>query len=619
MDDYDGDELHSDPGTFSSESDASFEFDSSDSDSSEKSTIPDSARAFPFVENKTSHDESKGKCQAVLAYITRHHLSAAASEDLMSLMKLLHVDTLQDLSLFNLKTSAVPIEPVIYDICKVCSTLFPLDEDVIHCQRLGCTGKRYKGASSQHGMRQRISYFACLPLQEQLNDILSAPGVFESMEKYRNQCEKEDGITDILNGSLYQELRKPGHFLSHPSNFSLIFNTDGVPLYSSSGVSIWPVYLVINELPPKQRFLKKNMVLWGTWQGQGKPAFQSFFQVFVQDMVNLKVNGVKITLNGELQVCKGIVLCGPVDLQAKAMLVNMSPHNGEFGCLTCQEPGEAVRQGKGYARIYPFRSSKPDNRTNEEILENGLKALENKKTTKGIKGVSTLFGMEGFDIVTGLPPDYMHGVLLGVTKALLKLQVSVGNTSKPYSVRKSIKEIDERLIKIKPTDEVPRMPRKLEKHLQHLKANELQMWLLYYSVPSLLGYLDPVYLDHYALLVEGVYILLSDHIEETKLVRAEMVLTTFYHQYKSLYGKNNCTLNVHNVSHLTQYVRRLGPMWAYSCFPFEDMNGALMKLVHGTGDVCLQILRSLQTLKHLCSDNHYLGSTEYRAYRGISQ
>ena len=192
--------------------------------------------------------------------------------------------------------------------------------------------------------------------------------------------------------------------------------------------------------------------------------------------------------------------------------------------------------------------------------------------------------------------------------------MSVGNTSKPYSVRKSIKEIDERLIKIKPTDEVPRMPRKLEKHLQHLKANELQMWLLYYSVPSLLGYLDPVYLDHHALLVEGVYILLSDHIEETKLVRAEMVLTTFYHQFESLYGKNNCTLNVHNVSHLTQYVRRLGPMWAYSCFPFEDMNAALMKLVHGTGDVCLQILRSLQTLKHRCSDNHYLGSTEYRAY-----
>ena len=254
VDDYDGDELHSDPGTFSSESDASFAFDSTDSDSSEESTIPDSARAFPFVENKTSHDESKGKCQAVLAYITRHHLSTAASEDLMSLMKLLQVDTLQDLSLFNLKTSAVPIEPVIYDICKVCSTLFPLDEDVIHCQRLGCTGKRYKGASSKHGMRQRISYFACLPLQEQLNDILSAPGVFESKEKYRNQCEKEDGLTDILNGSLNQELRKPGNFLSHPSNFSLIFNTDGVPLYSSSGVSIWPVYLVINELPLKQRF-----------------------------------------------------------------------------------------------------------------------------------------------------------------------------------------------------------------------------------------------------------------------------------------------------------------------------------------------------------------------------
>ena len=38
---------------------------------------------------------------------------------------------------------------------------------------------------------------------------------------------------------------------------------------------------------------------------------------------------------------------------------------------------------------------------------------------KGIKGVSTLLGMDWFNIVDGLGQDYMHGILLGVTEAPL--------------------------------------------------------------------------------------------------------------------------------------------------------------------------------------------------------
>lgn len=43
------------------------------------------------------------------------------------------------------------------------------------------------------------------------------------------------------------------------------------------------------------------------------------------------------------------------------------------------------------------------------------------------------------------------------------------------------------------------------------------------------------------------------------------------------------TLNLHNIGeHLSSYVRKLGPLWAWSCFPFEDMNGSLLEQVHGS-------------------------------------
>ena len=294
--------------------------------------------------------------------------------------------------------------------------------------------------------------------------------------------------------------------------------------------------------------------------------------------------------NGQEIICKGILLGGTLDLQAKAQVVDMSPHNGEFGCLTCEEPGEVTPQGKGYARVYPSRVNKPPTRTTEGVLENGLAALERGKPIKGIKGVSASHGMNWFDVVNGLGPDHMHGVLLGVTKSLLKLHISSANSKKEFYIGGHLEQINKFLMQMKPTDEISRVPRKLSTNIHRYKASEFQMWLLFYWIPCLTDYLKPEYLDHFALLVEGIFILLSDSISQEQLARAEIVIHTFYQHFEDLYGKNNCTLNVHNLCHLPTYVRKLGPMWAWSCFPFENMNGVLMESVHGTGDICKQVL-----------------------------
>lgn len=53
-------------------------------------------------------------------------------------------------------------------------------------------------------------------------------------------------IEDVYDGVGY---KKHSLFLSYPSHVLLLWNTDGVALYRSSKVSIWPVWGVINELP----------------------------------------------------------------------------------------------------------------------------------------------------------------------------------------------------------------------------------------------------------------------------------------------------------------------------------------------------------------------------------
>lgn len=71
---------------------------------------------------------------------------------------------------------------------------------------------------------------------------------------------------------------------------------------------------------------------------------------------------------------------------------------------------------------------------------------------KGIKGVSIVHAMIWFDIVNGIVPDYMHGVLLGVTKQVLGHMILSRNLDAAFFVGKHIKSIDELLVKIKPTD-----------------------------------------------------------------------------------------------------------------------------------------------------------------------
>ena len=39
------------------------------------------------------------------------------------------------------------------------------------------------------------------------------------------------------------------------------------------------------------------MILWGLWQGKGKPNFSTFFEVFTDDLTHLKCEGFAILNN----------------------------------------------------------------------------------------------------------------------------------------------------------------------------------------------------------------------------------------------------------------------------------------------------------------------------------
>lgn len=122
-------------------------------------------------------------------------------------------------------------------------------------------------------------------------------------------------------------------------------------------------------------------------------------------------------------------------------------------------------------------------------------------------------------------------------------------------------------------------------------------------------------MQHLGLLVKGSYLLLSDKITKHDLQRADHVLSEFYREFGNLYVTNNSTLILHNVGcHLTTYVRKFEPLWAWSCFQFEDMNGSILDSVHGTGDVCLQIMWMVQAQKRLSLDASYISKPVFKTF-----
>ena len=98
------------------------------------------------------------------------------------------------------------------------------------------------------------------------------------------------------------------------------------------------------------------MIIWGIWQSKGKPVFRTFLQPFIEHMIDLKDNGVSISVDGKTVLTRGLLLASTMDLQAKAYLTEMTQHNGKNSCITCEDPGEVVKQGRGHTRVYPHRN-----------------------------------------------------------------------------------------------------------------------------------------------------------------------------------------------------------------------------------------------------------------------
>ncbi|XP_028518623.1 uncharacterized protein LOC110251203 [Exaiptasia diaphana] len=547
----------------------------------------------------------------IMTVAMRHGLSGEALSDILTLISLHCMSPnffTENLYKFKQHFANVKSPLVFHHYCSHCF-LYLKDKTVETCPNSLCQ-KSLKGVGKK-------SFFIEIPIVSQLQDLFKQDSIWKIITTYRFNRINLNGLGDIYDGALYRKHWESG-FLRDYRNISFIYNTDGVPVFKSSKYSLWPIFLAINELPYKQRFSKDNMLLAGMWFGPDKPFMLTYLKPFHTVFHQLETSGIDIVNpSGEKISVRAILLCGTCDLPARCLVCNSIQFNGYYGCLRCLQSGKSIQTAKGgNVLVYPFNETDPSGpkRTKEGFMSDAQKAVVQKTMINGVRGPSWFAALEHHDIILGTAVDYMHCVLEGVMKLLLELWfTSKGGQGEPFNISDRVEDADKRISELKPPNRISRCPRSIEGHRKYWKANELRAFLLFYGAIVLRGILPDVYYEHFMLFSEAIFILCLGNVTHAQIDHAERLLKHFCLKFPKLYSERYQTANLHALLHLGEDVRNLGPLWTHSTFPFESLNGEILKLFHGSQNIVFQIVsavninRALPALSKLLvqgSDSH---------------
>lgn len=335
----------------------------------------------------------------------------------------------------------------------------------------------------------------------------------------------------------------------------LCFATDGVPISRSSRSGLWPIMMKVLGF--------KTVLLVGLYHGPGKPpTVEDFMQEFAPDLENVLLNGLQVR-NMLFTFSVGPLV---FDSQAKSFVLDIKAPTGFYSCPKC------VCKGTKTNNRVVFPNLNAALRTHESFL-NLADPIHHCATLPPLAAI-------GVRCIENTAIDYMHAVLLGVFKTLLKYWVTT--KKKPFSLNQSQQdEINRRIQIVKrqlPSD-FARCPRTLDE-LNNYKATELRLFLLYTGPILFLNVVKDQYYQHFLLLHSAIRILCHPELYITRNNQAEQLLTRFVNEYKFVYGREFIVHNVHVMIHLAAECRYFNmPLDGFSAFPYEEFLQKLIKMI----------------------------------------
>lgn len=269
-------------------------------------------------------DKSKGETfLMLLKYSIVNNLSVTATRNLFKLVNtLLPEKVLPDTThlLDQLFNSGSKVE--FHAVCHRCTAYVGefnnISDDLTNC--LQCN------AALDLKNPSNTSFFALINPDVQISDLLSKNSEYYEDCVHRRVYENGN-IRDIYDGKKYREfVQSLGE--DKYNYLSAIFNTDGAPKFKSSKCSIWPMYLIINELPPQVRM--DNVITCGIWFHKKKPDMNVFLAPLVDMIETLSSSPFEVIINNEKKKMKLFVIICCVDSIARAPIQGIKQFNGMY-------------------------------------------------------------------------------------------------------------------------------------------------------------------------------------------------------------------------------------------------------------------------------------------------
>ena len=177
-----------------------------------------------------------------------------------------------------------------------------------------------------------ISFLIEVPIEQQLLSMFGTPGIWDLLSFCFKRIKKDrENLEDIYDGNQYRKYFQGGGILSDQRNISFTWNTDGIPVFKSSKLAIWPLYCIVNELPYAQQIRRSNMIFAGLWFGSTKPNMLTYFKPFHSSLRQLETEGIKVeSPEAGNFISRAILLAGTCELPAKCLVCNTVQFNGFY-------------------------------------------------------------------------------------------------------------------------------------------------------------------------------------------------------------------------------------------------------------------------------------------------
>lgn len=348
-----------------------------------------------------------------------------------------------------------------------------------------------------------------------------------------------------------------------PSTLLLMVGIDGLPVTKNPPSQLWPILGYFSNIPDE----KQKVFIIGAFYGKSKPGdCNDYMQDFVDELCLLINEGVTIN-NITIKVLLNAIIC---DTPAKSFILNIRGHTAKKSCLRCHTIGQYENN-----RVY-FPDLTFSLRTHDDFVAYTDSEFH--------YGETVLSKLPKFDIINNIPYDYMHSVCIGIMKKILIFWTGGIKKHNLALPKKLISVLDSRLNNLGQhiPHEFQRAPNEnSRKHPIHdasrLKATELRQILLYTGMVIFHKVISEEVYNHFLEFCIAIRILSTNNITSEYNEFAKSLILHFVASYAQIYQKCFMSHNMHSILHLSDDVKKFGPLNSFSAFPFESYMQPLKK------------------------------------------